>query len=279
MKFKDERLSETRRKIEKKGRKKNKNFDMDEVDKELQEIYDLLLVPTFKKTLPIRLVIWLFDNKMFVPKIIEIIKSKNEKKKLEDDQNVDVTNEAENTKKYEEAQAKRRRLVNDLNPKKVEKSSLSVPVVDYKASDKLNEVGSEDDSKIWTDVHKSALIKAVSRYPGGTADRWEKISKFVGKSSQQCIEMEKKLRTNFQASSSLNKTIGTSIQDAQSLISDDIMTMRDSDCEDDNKTIWSQDQQKLLENALKVVDKNVADRWERIAVMVPGKTKVIFLFL
>ena len=153
-------------------------------------------------------------------------------------------------------------------------------VVAYSANDKPqeeNDIYNENDnnSNVWTDNDKATLIKAITRYPGGTSDRWEKISTFVGKPSRQCIEMDKKLRSNYKASSALNKTVGTNIQDSHQ-ISDDIITKRNSDDEDENKinsNRWSQEQQKLLENALKVVDKNLEDRWEKIAEMVPGKTK------
>jgi hypothetical protein len=50
---KDERLTETRKRIEKKQRKANKKIDFDEIDKNLNQIYDLLVYPSLKNTLPI----------------------------------------------------------------------------------------------------------------------------------------------------------------------------------------------------------------------------------
>ena len=40
------------------------------------------------------------------------------------------------------------------------------------------------------------------------------------------------------------------------------------------KSVWSQNQQKLFEKALASVSKDVLDRWTQIARHVPGKTKV-----
>lgn len=38
--------------------------------------------------------------------------------------------------------------------------------------------------------------------------------------------------------------------------------------------VWTQNQQKLLELALQQFPKGTAERWDRIAKVVPGKTKV-----
>lgn len=40
------------------------------------------------------------------------------------------------------------------------------------------------------------------------------------------------------------------------------------------ETTWSQEQQKCLENALKEIPKDAANRWDLIAEQVPNKTKV-----
>ena len=277
--LKDERLTETRRKLEKKQRKGNKKMDMDEIDKNLNQIYDLLVYPSLKNTLPIRFILWIYTNKLFVPFLIGLFKNRNKKKLEDDDEQIAAQIEEENRKKSEEAEVKRRKLVNDLNPKKIEKSNIAAPVV--VTNDKTND---EDDSdknnneteinpNVWTDNDKAALIKAIKNYPGGTSDRWVKISAFVGKSAKQCTDMEKKLRSNFNASSVLNKTVGTNLQDNQ-FVSDDIMTKRDDSDDEEGNSVWSQEQQKLLENALKTVDKNSADKWEKISAMIPGKTKV-----
>ena len=34
----------------------------------------------------------------------------------------------------------------------------------------------------WTDSDVSLLIKAIAKYPSGTAKRWEKVSRMVGRS-------------------------------------------------------------------------------------------------
>lgn len=43
--------------------------------------------------------------------------------------------------------------------------------------------------------------------------------------------------------------------------------------------LWTQNQQKLLEMALQQYPKGTADRWDKIAKCVPGKSKVILAWL
>lgn len=50
-----------------------------------------------------------------------------------------------------------------------------------------------------------------------------------------------------------------------------------SDVPQEEKNVWSQNQQKLFEKALASVTKDAPDRWIQIARNVPGKTKVSLL--
>ena len=117
---KDERLTETRKRIEKKQRKANKKIDFDEIDKNLNQIYDLLVYPSLKNTLPIRFILWIYTNKLFIPLLIGLFKNRIKNKLEDDDDQIAAQIEEDNKRKSEEAEIKRRRLVNDLNPKKVE---------------------------------------------------------------------------------------------------------------------------------------------------------------
>ena len=42
--------------------------------------------------------------------------------------------------------------------------------------------------------------------------------------------------------------------------------------------MWSQEQQALLEKALKEINKDILNRWDKIADTIPNKTKVIHAF-
>lgn len=43
---------------------------------------------------------------------------------------------------------------------------------------------------------------------------------------------------------------------------------------EDQEELWSQEQQRCLEKALKEITKEIPNRWDRIAEQVPNKTKV-----
>ena len=45
---------------------------------------------------------------------------------------------------------------------------------------------------------------------------------------------------------------------------------------DNDSLVWSQNQQKILEWALNQFPKGTAERWDKIAEHIPGKTKVSF---
>ncbi len=281
--FKDERLSETRKKLEKKEKKKNRNANMDEIDKALNQAYDLLPSPSFKKTLPIRLVLWLYSNKLFIPAMYALLKTRLEKKaeiKHSDDENDD----AEEDEREKAIRLELKRLVNELNPKKSEYSTYATSVtytttVTKRDGIEQDEVETTATTKKsidnWTDAEKALLIKAIQRYPGGTPDRWNAISDYVNRTANQCIQMEKFLKTNLKASLKQIQTRNT-LNNHEPLISDDIMTQRDCDesMAEQKKIDWNQEQQKQLEMALKSVGKDVPDRWDRISQLVPGKNKV-----
>lgn len=65
-------------------------------------------------------------------------------------------------------------------------------------------------------------------------------------------------------------TLGASAQGNTQLVVDN--TKIDSD-----RLVWSQNQQKILEWTLTQYPKGTAERWDKIAEHIPGKTKVRFL--
>jgi hypothetical protein len=106
---------ETHKKLKKKEKKKNRNANMDEIDKQaLNLAYDLLPSPSFKITLLIRLVLWLYSNKISIPAIHALLKARLERKadvKHTDDENGDAElDKLELAKRLE-----RKCLVNKLN--------------------------------------------------------------------------------------------------------------------------------------------------------------------
>ena len=115
--------------------------------------------------------------------------------------------------------------------------------------------------KPWKDDELHILINAVGRFPGGTMNRWEKIQRAVGKhrTVDEIIAKVKDLqKSNRKANKKKNKSKQNSPQKK----------------DEDDPSNWSKEQQSALENALRAVRTVPAqEKWDKVAEMVPGKTK------
>jgi hypothetical protein len=191
---------------------------------------------------------------------------------------------------------------------------VNIPVLPYELKPNLSMaestaiIGNENKSQEWSNKEKSDLIKAIAKYPPGAVDRWEKIAEFVGRPANECIKAEKSIKSNFGTAyyTALNSAAILEIQsqigaskkhsaidetditirqahESESNEQDDHITnsVDDSAQENANKSKtfksdhWTQEQQIALEKALKIITKETPNRWERIAEMVPDKSKVI----
>lgn len=118
----------------------------------------------------------------------------------------------------------------------------------------------------WSKQEMELLSKSVSRYPGGTLERWDKIRKFLDKESGGgCI------RTNEEIIAKV-KSLSKKIKSRAKKDKRSSKKSRPSPVEDPNA--WSEIQQKELEKALKMCRQiPPAERWDRIAELVPGKDR------
>eukprot|EP01083_Nonionella_stella_P142478 440924_1 len=110
--------------------------------------------------------------------------------------------------------------------------------------------------KPWTEEEIKLLVGAVARYPGGSMNRWEKIQRSVGKdrSVDDIIAKVKDLTKKGRSKKSKSSA--------------------KSDKEESRADIWTKEQQSALENALRAVRTLPAkDKWDKVAEMVPDKTK------
>lgn len=121
---------------------------------------------------------------------------------------------------------------------------------------------------LWTDDNLAELVQLINRYPGGTPNRWELIAETTGRSVAEVTYMANKLKTNGyrlavqevepeEPTRVKKKTKGGKLE---ALLTD-------------SQSLWSQEQQKAMENALAKFPKGCIDRWDCIADCVPGKTK------
>lgn len=123
-------------------------------------------------------------------------------------------------------------------------------------------------SGVWTDEDLSALSKLVSKYPPGVADRWPTIARALERTIAEVVQMTQMIRERPQ----LVPAATTSPAD-QSADGGRVKTRATSLTDADTSTPWTQLQQKALEKALVQFPKGSAERWERVAKLVPGKSK------
>jgi hypothetical protein len=295
-------MEDVKKKLDKQKLKKKKNTsEWDEIDARLQEMYDKLPSPMLKQTLPCKFSIWLFKRVCKIPSDVANLLSKKQPPVVEIDE------EEERIKGLQEEANRRRiqkanensRLQKELNPTKVEFSNLK-PVLTYQmkkpdTADQQAENGPtatnslESSGQEWTNKQKADLIKAIARFPAGYVNRWNKIGDFVGRSANDCIQMEKQIRSNITSTSnsSLNSTswsansnkklVNISEEPTISYEKEAVDAAADPTTEESAAGVdgWSQEQQKCLEKALKEVSKDASNRWDLIAEKVPNKTKVM----
>lgn len=143
---------------------------------------------------------------------------------------------------------------------------------------------SKDSSSIWTKEEVGNLQKAVKKFPAGTVNRYEKIMESVKtKGLNQVISMTRYISTN----PSL-KFNGDTVDLKVLLYGDKKEEKKEEKKEGnegkegketsqltDEKDVWTEEQQKQLEEALKKYPSSLVanERWTKIASEVSGKTK------
>jgi DnaJ family protein C protein 1 len=163
--------------------------------------------------------------------------------------------------------------INDIVPEMA--TNRNAPVVSYLTSNSSSENNqsseSRDSSRPWSDEEKQLLCKTIVRFPPGTPQRWEKIADVIGRHVSQVTDMAKKIQNTV---GSTNNTFQNSSPSYSSttVIDQNIITERE---QSEIISDWSQNDQHLLECALKTIPKDTSgvDRWEQIARCIPGKTR------
>merc|ERR1712060_915186 len=118
----------------------------------------------------------------------------------------------------------------------------------------------QSSGKPWTDKELKLLTEGIRRYPGGTTERWTKISKFLGTN-----RMEKEIITKVKHMAKIGRKRKDSSKNEAG---------KAKNSENDVVKTWSTEQQKALEAALKGSrDIKGPERWDVIAKLVPGQSK------
>jgi DnaJ family protein C protein 1 len=123
---------------------------------------------------------------------------------------------------------------------------------------------------LWTDEDLGELSKLCSKFPGGTPERWEKISDALRRPVPEVTFMAKKVMEKLvkrpddeEERPQLKVKVKTKGGKADAIAAGDI----------DNVTSWTLEEQKYLEKAILVYPKGALERWDKIASMVPGRSK------
>jgi len=144
----EDRMDEVKKKLEKKQKKKKNFAELDEIDNHLQNYYDTLPSPVMKDTLPYRFVVWSFNTAaslaLNAKESIKVKFSKSHEIKSDETDVIDDKPEEKPSKKKNDS------LHLQLNPKKIEKSDISTPVVSYdkqQQDDKADKTGDNSQKK------------------------------------------------------------------------------------------------------------------------------------
>jgi len=141
-------------------------------------------------------------------------------------------------------------------------SEESTEKINIEKNDTPTVVGS-----LWTDEDLFELSQLVNKFPPGTSDRWQKVSKAMLRPVSEVAYMANKIKQN--GYKVPNETYDSVIAEEPKKIK----TRATESLVDDNS--WSQIQQKALENALVNFPKGCTEnRWEKISKCVPNKSKV-----
>ena len=125
--------------------------------------------------------------------------------------------------------------------------------------------------RVWDKATLGALSRAVSRFPAGCKHRWESIANFMNDS----VKTPEAATNPFKAEECSKKAHEAVAKMSQNIIDSKVA----KEAIDNTTTVksqdWSQEQQKALEKGLVSYPNGsypAAERWEKIAEVVPDKT-------
>lgn len=122
---------------------------------------------------------------------------------------------------------------------------------------------------LWTDEDLYELSQMVNKFPAGTSDRWQKVAKAMNRPVPEVAYMANKMKQNGYKVPTPGETIEPIDEEPKK-----VKTRAIENLETD-ENVWTQIQQKALENALVKFPKgSTENRWEKISKCVPNKTKV-----
>lgn len=142
----------------------------------------------------------------------------------------------------------------------------------------------------WTNDHLQLLIKAVNLFPAGTNERWEVVANFLNQHSSGVVRTAKEVLSkakdlqNSDYSKDLlkkaaNKNAFDNFKKVQKgtrgeNVEADASERFESVAEQQGVSApWTNQEQQLLEQALKTYPTNTPERWDRISDCIPSRSK------
>lgn len=160
-------------------------------------------------------------------------------------------------------------------------------VVPEPSSSSSEPAGPKIPSSAWSDKELVLLIQAIKLFPGGTIERWEKITAHINEHADSGT----KIRTTkevIKQSNELKKEVGKvpishgveikrSRDDVLITEQPSVRTEFDGPAAKTDKAEaekpWTKEEQAQLEAALKAIPASAENRWDKIAEMIPTRTK------
>lgn len=265
-------------KLKKLQKKSKTNVDMDTILSEIP-------TPSIWHILPFQIPVWTYKSIVGTPGAIKsAMEFYAEQKRAEEERKQMEKEEEELLRKHEEERAK---LKEDRNLRKRNKKFVAPEKTDEELAAYTQSIikpSSNDTSKakskpvvtggLWTEDDLAELVRLVKKYPGGTTDRWEIIAEMMGRAVSEVTHMAAKMKeTAFKVPGQTESVAENIIQEATK---QKIKTKKTepSGAGAESTANWSQTQQAALETAIQKYPKSgSADRWQKIANSVPGKTK------
>jgi hypothetical protein len=127
---------------------------------------------------------------------------------------------------------------------------------------------------LWTDDDLAELARLCNKFPGGTPQRWETIAEFLNRPVPEVTFMAKKVLEKLASKPEEEPEVPqvkTKVKTKGGKA--DSIAAAGSAPDAKSAESWGAEEQKALEYALQCYPKGSNERWEKIANMVPNRTK------
>ncbi|RXM32306.1 DnaJ-like subfamily C member 2 [Acipenser ruthenus] len=188
----------------------------------------------------------------------------------------------------EESKIAVEKMIQEVNAQLLkEKEEAEARARQSSKSSEQSSSGAGGGSKTWNEDDLQLLIKAVNLFPAGTNARWEVIANYMNLHSTSGIRRNAKdvinKAKNLQKldpiqKDEINKKAFEKFKKEHSVVPPTVDNAVPSErfegsSADGTASPWTTEEQKLLEQALKTYPVSTPERWEKIAGVVPGRSK------